>query len=64
MDKLEALGGLRFTLTHEMEETMLNMLVIQQMLDESEISSRERYYLKNKKRNYLNILKLGFKTTM
>lgn len=60
MDKLKALGGLRFTLTHEMEETMLNMLVIQQMLDENELSSRERKLLEKQKNKLFETFRVDF----
>ena len=60
MDKLKALGVLRFTLTNEMEETLLYMLVIQQMLDENELSSRERKLLEKQKAKLFENFRVDF----
>lgn len=52
-EKLEALKDLRFTLTNEMQETIFEMLVIQQMLNENELSYRERKQLEKHKEKLL-----------
>ena len=50
MDKrLEPIKDLRFTITKDMEDTIIRMLVIQQMLNESKLSLKDEILLKKEK---------------
>lgn len=47
--RLEPIKDLEFVISAEMEETLLEMLAIQQILDNNEISKRERKMLEKQK---------------
>ena len=50
MDKrLEPIKDLQFVINEEMEETLIEMLSIQQILDNNELSKRERKMLEKQK---------------
>lgn len=45
---------LKFTITKEMKDTIIKMLVIQQMLDECELTPKDRKLLEKEKESLLN----------
>lgn len=59
MEKLNPIKDLEFTITDDMKETIFEMLTIQQLLNNEELSKRERKMLEKQKQDLLN----KFKTT-
>ena len=48
-ERLNPIKDLRFTITKDMEDTIIRMLVIQQMLNESKLSLKDEILLKKEK---------------
>ena len=48
-ERLNPIKDLRFTITKDMEDTIIRMLVIQQMLNESKLSLKYEMLLKKEK---------------
>lgn len=48
-ERLNPIKDLRFTITKDMEDTIIRMLVIQQMLNESKLSLKDEMLLKKEK---------------
>lgn len=48
-ERLNPIKDLRFTITKDMEDTIIKMLVIQQMLNESNLSLKDEMILKKEK---------------
>ena len=48
-ERLNPIEDLRFTITKDMEDTIIRMLVIQQMLNESKLSLKDEMLLKKEK---------------
>lgn len=48
-ERLVPIKDLRFTITKDMEDTIIRMLVIQQMLNESKLSLKDEMLLKKEK---------------
>ena len=48
-ERLNPIKDLRFTITKDMEDTIISMLVIQQMLNESKLSLKDEMLLKKEK---------------
>ena len=60
MEKLNPIKDLKFTITDDMKETIFEMLTIQQLLNNEELSKRERKMLEKQKQDLLN----NFKTKL
>jgi hypothetical protein len=52
--------NLRFNLTEDMNNMMVELLITQQMLNENELSKRERKLLENHKQDLLEKFKVEF----
>lgn len=48
-ERLNPIKDLRFTITKDIEDTIIRMLVIQQMLNESKLSLKDEMLLKKEK---------------
>lgn len=48
-ERLNSIEDLRFTITKDMEDTIIRMLVIQQMLNESKLSLKDEILLMKEK---------------
>ena len=59
-EKLNPLKDLEFVITDDMKETIFEMLTIQQLLNNEELSKRERKMLEKQKQDLLN----NFKTKL
>ena len=59
--KLEPIKDLKFTITKDMEDTIIRILVIQQMLNESKLSLKDEIFLKKEKCRLLKSFTKDFK---
>lgn len=57
MEKLNPIKDLEFVITDDMKETIFEMLTIQQLLNNDELSKRERKMLEKQKQDLLNKFK-------
>ena len=57
MEKLNPIKDLEFVITDDMKETIFEMLTIQQLLNNEELSKRERKMLEKQKQDLLNSFK-------
>ena len=60
MDDIQNIDELRFHLTENMNNMMLDLLVIQQMLNESKLNKKEKELLENQKKELLRLFRIEF----
>ena len=60
MENVKNIDELRFHLTENMNNMMLDLLIVQQMLNESKLNKRERQLLENKKKELLRLFRIEF----
>ena len=60
MEKLKDLKDLRFTITDDMRQTMIDMLVIKQILDENKLTKKERKLFEKEKAKLLRHWQIEF----
>ena len=60
MEDIQNIDELRFHLTENMNNMMLDLLVIQQMLNESKLNKKEKELLENQKKELLRLFRIEF----
>ena len=60
MENVKNIDELRFHLTENMNNMMLDLLVIQQMLNESKLNKKEKELLENQKKELLRLFRIEF----
>ena len=60
MENVKNIDELRFHLTENMNNMMLDLLIVQQMLNESKLSQKERQLLENRKKELLRLFRIEF----
>lgn len=60
MKDIQNIDELRFHLTEIMNSMILDLLIIQQMLNESKLNKKERQLLENQKKELLRLFRIEF----
>lgn len=60
MKDIQNIDELRFHLTENMNNMMLDLLIVQQMLNESKLNKKERQLLENQKKELLRLFRIEF----
>ena len=60
MKEIQNIDELRFHLTENMNSMMLDLLIIQQMLNESKLNAKEKKLLENRKEELLKLFRIEF----
>ena len=60
MKDIQNIDELRFHLTENMNSMILDLLIVQQMLNESKLNKKERQLLENQKKELLRLFRIEF----
>ena len=60
MEDIQNIDELRFHLTENMNNMMLDLLIVQQMLNESKLNQKEKELLENQKKELLRLFRIEF----
>ena len=60
MENVKNIDELRFHLTENMNNMMLDLLIVQQMLNESKLNKNEKELLENQKKELLRLFRIEF----
>ena len=60
MKDIQNIDELRFHLTENMNNMMLDLLIVQQMLNESKLNKNEKELLENQKKELLRLFRIEF----